>query len=152
MNWKQRRTEFFSGTRNVRPRILISTSRSNGRKTSDMVALSPETSASKVTRAVGEWQLLRGRTCPMLQWLSLYLRRASEATSRDEGRRIAREERPISGARTSHVPAGLLGFAILAWIYSTANRPGVKHGPYGCACALLREELAHAAEFFVALG
>ena len=36
MNWKARRSELRSGTRNVFPRMVISTSFSYGRKTSDM--------------------------------------------------------------------------------------------------------------------
>src|ERR1700691_5362980 len=36
MNWKARRSEFFSGTRNVLPRMVISTSFSYGRKISSI--------------------------------------------------------------------------------------------------------------------
>src|SRR5437879_10889075 len=39
MNWKQRRTEFFSGTWNILPRISISTRRSKGRKGSPIFSV-----------------------------------------------------------------------------------------------------------------
>jgi hypothetical protein len=38
MNWKARRSELRSGTKNVFPKMVISTSFSYGRKTSDMIA------------------------------------------------------------------------------------------------------------------
>src|SRR5712692_10783536 len=62
MNWKQRRTEFFSGTWNILPRISISTRRSKGRKGSPIFSVCLE-STPRLLCAAGLKERFLPRTC-----------------------------------------------------------------------------------------
>src|SRR5271156_563509 len=77
MNWKARSSEFLSGTRNVLPRMVISTSFSYGRKISSISgglasAIGVGSPASKLKHGRNESNGNRGVTCSMLQWGRYY--------------------------------------------------------------------------------
>src|SRR5271155_5205194 len=77
MNWKARSSEFLSGTRNVLPRMVISTSFSYGRKISSISgglasAIGVGSPASKLKHGGSEGNGNRGVTCSMLQWGRYY--------------------------------------------------------------------------------
>src|ERR1700730_4598333 len=73
MNWKARRSEFLSGTRNVLPRMVISTSFSYGRKISSISgvlasAIGVVSPLLKLKHHEAEGNGNTAATCSMLQW------------------------------------------------------------------------------------
>src|SRR5713226_3537571 len=93
MNWKARSNEFFSGTRKVFPRMVISTSFSYGRKMSDISDDSPSDTWTiplllKLKHRDAGSNENRTRTCSMLYWR----KRSEEALNARRDLRLLGEE------------------------------------------------------------